>query len=108
MEPSRLIELIQQAIENRTIDHPKKGKMLEYHAGVFKPKFCFVVRDGELKCIWVGNVLKDKKTRERLEFVICEVSGAKVKNGFSYKQWEELAIRIKPHIKDVTGGLFDG
>jgi len=98
MNPAEAQEYILNAIEGRTIDHPKK--MQEYEDGSFNPKFAFVMREDELKCVWVGNVKKNSDG-EVVEHVLHEVGNSRIKKGFTSKHWASLISWFYPHIKHI-------
>lgn len=100
MNPAQAQEYIRSAIENRTISHPQDAKTAEYEAGGFNPKFAFVMREDELKCVWVGNIKKDKEGL-RTEQVLHEMGNSRIKTGFTAKYWSSLVSWIYPHIKHI-------
>ena len=100
MNPAQAQDYILNAMENRTIDHPKDEKMAEYEAGRFNPKFAFVMRDDELKCLWVGNLHKDRDGMVT-EHVLHDIGNSRIKKGFTAKYWSSLVSWIYPHIKHI-------
>lgn len=99
----RTLDLITKAIENRTIDHPDDDKVKKYEAGKYNPSFAFVVRDCELKCVWVGNLKREKG--ELAEIDICRCGNSSLKKGRTAKQWDELVFRIHPFVQELTDQL---
>lgn len=101
MNGAQVKDAIVYAIENRTISHKDDAKVAEYEAGRYNPKFAFVVRESELKCVWVGNLQKESKGNSA-ELPIVEVGNSTLREGMTPKGWDGLVDWIHPHMQGLT------
>lgn len=105
-----LLIKIGEVIEARTISHPKVEKMEDYANGDYNPKFDIVLRDGELLCIWCGNVKKPVGEKQiGGDLVIDRWTENRLRNGLEPDEWDSLGLRIKRTLwpkKEVEQPMF--
>lgn len=96
-EFQRLTQRIAEAIEKRTIiTTPKKTG--DYEKGIYNPFFSLIIRDGELLCIWCGNIKKpNKKTDKDGDIEIGRFRN--IEQGFdtdpkSERSWDVVTLKV--------------